>query len=78
MWFSCRGEQYRIGYAESSDGIAWQRDDRAVGLHPSDDGWDSMALAYPCVFKHNGSLFMLYNGNDYGRTGFGIAVLECG
>jgi hypothetical protein len=76
MWFSCRGEQYRIGYAESSDGIHWQRDDAAVGLAPSDGGWDSMAVAYPHVFRHGTSLFMLYNGNEYGRTGFGLAVLE--
>jgi hypothetical protein len=76
MWFSCRGNQYRIGYAESPDGIQWQRDDAAVGLALSESGWDSMALSYPHVFRHGTSLFMLYNGNEYGRTGFGLAMLE--
>lgn len=76
MWFSCRGDQYRIGYAESADGIGWQRDDEAVGLAPSDGDWDGRALAYPHVFRHRGSLLLLYNGNEYGRTGFGIAVLD--
>lgn len=76
MWFSCRGEQYRIGYAESEDGIRWNREDSAVQLSPVREAWDSAAVAYPHVFEHRGSLFMLYNGNDYGRTGFGLAMLE--
>ena len=33
-------------------------------------------VEYPCVFDWNGRRFMLYNGNDYGRTGVGLAVLE--
>jgi hypothetical protein len=76
MWFSHRGDQYRIGYAESDNGVNWHREDAAVGLDLSENSWDSKALAYPHVFEHRGSLFMLYNGNDYGRTGFGLAVLE--
>jgi hypothetical protein len=32
-------------------------------------------VAYPCVFRHAGRLYMLYNGNDYERTGVGLAVL---
>jgi hypothetical protein len=75
MWFSCRGAQYRIGYAESADGLEWRRDDRAVGLAPSGDGWDGAAVAYGHVFEHRGRLLMLYNGNDYGRTGLGLAEL---
>ena len=27
MWFAARGDRYRIGYAESDDGIEWRRDD---------------------------------------------------
>jgi hypothetical protein len=76
MWYSYRGEQYRIGYAESADGIAWERRDADAGIVPSSDGWDGKAIAYPHVFDHKGTRFMLYNGNDYGRTGFGIAVAE--
>jgi hypothetical protein len=33
-------------------------------------------ICYPFVFDHAGSRFMLYNGNGYGKTGFGIAVWE--
>jgi hypothetical protein len=74
MWFSVRGERYRIGYAESTDGLAWTRADARGGLLPADAGWDSEMVEYPCVFEHAGQRYMLYNGNDYGRTGIGLAV----
>jgi len=74
MWFSYRSVDlsYRIGYAQSNDGINWDRTKGAV-LDVSDDGWDSEMVAYPYVFEHKGQRYMLYNGNDYGRTGFGLA-----
>lgn len=76
MWFSYRGEAYRIGYAESTDGRSWTRLDHLVGIDPSSSGWDSQMIEYPFVFDHKGHRYMLYNGNDYGRTGFGLAVME--
>lgn len=76
MWFCCRGQKYRLGYAESADGLTWERNDELAGLTVSDSGWDSEMVCYPFVFKHAGQLYMLYNGNDYGKTGFGLAVLE--
>ena len=79
MWFSYRGQEgigtYRIGYAESNDGETWQRDDAAVGFAVSDSGWDSQMICYPFVFTLDGRRFMLYNGNEYGKTGFGLAEL---
>ncbi len=75
MWFSYRGEAYRIGYAESIDGKSWKRLDHLAGIDVSAMGWDSEMIEYPFVFDHKGQRYMLYNGNDYGRTGFGIAVL---
>lgn len=80
MWYSYRGgpysEKYRIGYAESDDAMIWVRKDDQVGLTTSENDWDSDMVCYPCVFDHKGKLMMLYNGNDYGRTGIGLAVLE--
>jgi hypothetical protein len=75
MWYCYRGPAYRIGYAESGDGLRWERLDDAAGIDVSAAGWDSEMLAYPYVFEHGGALYMLYNGNDYGRTGVGLAVL---
>lgn len=74
MWFSYRGEAYKIGYAESKDGLNWDRKDEESGITTSNDGWDSETIEYPHVFKHNSDYYMLYNGNGYGKTGFGIAI----
>jgi hypothetical protein len=74
MWFTVRGSQYRMGYAESADGLTWVRDDRLAGLSPSDSGWDSEMIAYPMVFDHAGRRYLLYNGNGYGLSGIGYAV----
>lgn len=80
MWFCSRGTRecptYRLRYATSVDGIKWERLDERIGIDVSDSGWDSQMICYPFIFDHAGQRFMLYNGNDYGRTGFGIAVLE--
>lgn len=80
MWFCSRATRevptYRIRYATSMDGIHWTRRDEEVGIDVSDSGWDSEMICYPFVFEHRGQRFMLYNGNGYGKTGFGIAVLE--
>ena len=78
MWFAVRGERYRIDAAESSDGVTWHRIDGSSGLGPSDHGWDSEMVAYPAILDHAGRRYMLYNGNDYGRTGIGLAVWEPG
>jgi hypothetical protein len=76
MWFSVRGSAYRLGYAESLDGIIWQRDDQEAHLPLSPSGWDSEMITYPVVFAAEGILQMLYNGNGYGRTGIGMATLS--
>ncbi len=76
MWYSFRGAAYRIGYAESADGITWTRKDSEVGIDVSPSGWDSEMICYAHVFDHRGARLMLYNGNGYGKTGFGIARLR--
>lgn len=73
MWFATRGERYHIGAAVSTDGAAWQRRDEELGLEPAGAGWDGEMVCYPCAFRHEGRLYLLYNGNGYGRAGFGIA-----
>jgi len=76
MWYSYRGENYRIGYAESANGIHWTRMDDEVGISVSQSGWDSEMIEYPCVFDHEDQRYLIYNGNRFGKTGFGLAVLE--
>lgn len=76
MWYSYRGSAYRIGYAESLDGINWERKDNLVDLSVSNTGWDSDMIEYSFIFDHKGKRYMLYNGNSYGRTGIGLSVLH--
>lgn len=76
MWYTYRGDAYRIGYSRSLDGASWERLDSHVGITPTPGAWDSDELAYPCVFDYGANRYMLYCGNGYGRTGFGIAALE--
>lgn len=76
MWYSYRGESYRVGYAESKDGINWVRKDYESGIDVSESGWDSEMIEYPFVFTHKNKKYMFYNGNGYGKTGFGYAILE--
>jgi len=83
MWYCHRSldgyrtdkqKSYRVGYAESNDGIAWLRQDEPGGLGPATQGWDCEMAAYPAVYEQAGRLYLLYNGNDFGRNGFGYAV----
>jgi len=65
---------YRIGYAESSDGVNWIRKDVLSAIDVSENGWDSEMISYPNVIDSNNELFMFYNGNGFGKTGFGYAI----
>jgi hypothetical protein len=78
MWYSIRSRTapYRMGYAESSDGLFWERRDAEVGIERSATGWDSEMICYPCVVDAAGKRYMFYNGNRHGETGFGYAVLR--
>jgi hypothetical protein len=75
MWYCSRGSTYRIGYAESADGLEWERRDADVGIDLAPVGWDSEMQAYPIVVDHRGDRYLLYNGNGYGATGIGYAIL---
>lgn len=66
---------YRAGYATSLDGINWKRCDERLNFNPSGSGWDSDAIAYPYFFSCEGKKYIFYNGNGFGKTGFGIAEL---
>jgi hypothetical protein len=76
MWFSYKSAEYRIGYAESRDGLIWERLDHLVGIDVSPSGFDSEMVEYGAVVCHDGRHFMFYNGNNYGFDGIGLAVSE--
>jgi hypothetical protein len=85
MWFSTRAyydyrkdktKSYRIGYAESDNGIDWTRKDKEVGIDISEKGWDDFMIEYPLVIDYKDQKVMFYNGNGFGETGFGYALLK--
>jgi predicted GH43/DUF377 family glycosyl hydrolase len=85
MWFAHRNfsnyrsdkqNSYRIGYAESGDGIKWERRDERAGIDIGPEPWDDFMITYPHVIDVKGKRLMFYNGNGFGQSGFGYAVLE--
>lgn len=69
------GRGYRIGYAYSDNLADWVREDSQAGISLSNEGWDSEMMCYPNIFECRGSTYLLYNGNNFGRDGFGVAEL---
>jgi hypothetical protein len=69
-------QSYRLGYAESLDGIHWLRRDDQVGIERSAAGWDSEMLEYSHVFVSKDKTYLFYNGNGFGQSGFGYAMLH--
>ncbi|WP_027302922.1 hypothetical protein [Rudanella lutea] len=85
MYFSYRNatnyrtdvqRSYRIGYAESADGINWERKDEKAGIERSADGWDSLMMDYCHIVQHQNQWVMFYNGNGFGASGFGWATAD--
>ena len=80
-WFSVRGklsyrdninESYKIKSATLINN-KWIRN-KGIDLDISLEGWDSEMVAYPYIIKENNKLIMFYNGNKFGKTGFGYAT----
>jgi predicted GH43/DUF377 family glycosyl hydrolase len=85
LWFSYRGSHnfrnpgntsYRIGYAYSTDLINWTRNDSEAGINVSAEGWDSEMICYSFIVKVDTKYLMFYNGNGFGKSGFGYAELS--
>ncbi len=76
MWYARRRPHYELGFARSTDGKRWERRDQDVRFTGTPEDWEDRERTYPFVFDHGGRRYMLYNGNGYGREGFGLAILE--
>jgi hypothetical protein len=74
MIYSARrlGETYRIYSATSDDGLSWQRDSLPM-IDVAPAGWDSEMICYGSRLDCPKGNFLLYNGNAYGKDGFGAA-----
>jgi hypothetical protein len=85
LWFALRGEHarlsgpdaYRIAQVEVRDGSTPHlRDARPIEFEnpPQEGDWDSWMQSYPCVVPYGDTLAMFYNGDEFGRNGFGWAT----
>ena len=80
-WFSVRGavsyrnnvkESYKIKTSTLVE-EKWIRD-KHIELDISPNGWDSEMVAYPYIIKEKNKLIMFYNGNEFGKSGIGVAT----
>jgi hypothetical protein len=71
-----KGRGYRLSYAWSDDLHTWARDDEWIRLDFREGEWDRDMQCYPHAFACDGKIYLLYNGNEFGRHGFGAAILE--
>ena len=76
MWFSKKGKNYRTGFAYSKDGINWKRNDSLVNLNIGKTSFDNKMICYPYVFSFKKNIYCIYNGNNYGYSGIGMAILK--
>lgn len=79
LYYSVRRKShraYRMGYARSSDGIVWDRQDDQLNLDAGPDGFDAAAISYAAPIELDSRIWCFYNGNDFGREGFALASRE--
>ena len=67
---------YKLGYAYSTDLVNWTRNDALKGIETTPNSWDSEMMCYPHIFQAFNQVYLLYNGNHFGKYGFGIAQLQ--
>mgnify|MGYP000857371898 CR=1 FL=1 len=67
---------YRLGQAWSDDLVNWTRADDLPRFEREAGAWDTDMVCYPHLSEIDGRIVLLYNGNAFGREGFGAAVLE--
>lgn len=68
-------KKYRLGYAESNDGIHFARHDNKIGIDVSNTGWDSEMIAFAERIEVSDKTYLFYCGNNYGLGGVGYAEL---
>jgi len=69
-------KSYRIGFAESSDGIKWKiQEEKMNFIRENLEEWESDMQEYCSTWEYKGERYIAYNGNGFGKSGFGIIKL---
>jgi hypothetical protein len=77
MAYSFRGAQdkYKIGFVWLDDFSTATQLGGLPAFLPSHNDWENEMVEYPSLFVHESKLLMLYNGNNYGKTGVGLTEI---
>jgi len=67
---------YKLGFAYSLDSIKWTRNDDLLEISSHSSQWDQAMSCYPNINLVDGKVILLYNGNAFGKHGFGLAVSQ--
>lgn len=79
MWYSHAKPAYRIRYAESLDGVHWERSPLPLALDAGPPkAWDSDMVEYPEVDVEDGQWRLWFCGNGFGSVGFAEGLVEAG
>lgn len=77
MWYSYEKKvgSYKIGYAESSNGVNWKRLDSKININFKSN-YEEQMREYPSLISIKNKLYMFYNGDQYGKDGILLAELK--
>jgi len=75
MWYSASdGNNYRIGYATSPDGVTWTKYEGNPVIDLGAEGsWDDGVVADPCVYFDGATYHMWYSGGNGSASRIGYA-----
>lgn len=78
MWYCYKtfSNEYQIGFAYSKDNLKWKRADNLVRFSGKKEFWENKMRCYPFTFIEKNKIYMIYNGNEYGKTGIGLAYIN--
>lgn len=78
MAYSYRGSnsKYRIGFMQMGEVGSASHLGGIPAFLPTSNPWESEMVEYPSFFYYSDQLFMLYNGNSFGKTGIGVVNIN--
>lgn len=65
---------YKLAHSFSHDGLNWTNTN--ASFLKSTSNWDSQMQCYPSAFVHENFIYLLYNGNSFGKLGFGCTKIN--
>lgn len=73
MWFSSKRGYYSIKTAQSEDCLIWHRSNSDFDLDPNLELDEKCMVEYAAIINTKDKIWMLYNGDDYGKNGISLA-----